>query len=118
MIKLNILVYRGETYQRNITISNFTRTITNLYFTVKKTDSDETVALQKTIGNGLTLMDYNEETNTYTYLLELCTDDTENLKTGDYGYDITITAEDYKKPIVMGRFRIEAVYTTKKDEVK
>lgn len=118
MEKLNISVYRGETYQRNITISNFTLPITNLYFTVKKTDSDKNVALQKTVGNGLTLMDYDEDTNTYTYLLELDTDDTENLKIGDYGYDITITAEDYKKPIVMGTFSIEAVYTTKKDEVK
>lgn len=115
MEKVDLSLYKGQTYQRNFTISGLSLDITQLYFTVKESTDNKNIALQKKIGDGITLMDYTD--GVYTYLLELNTNDTENLKADfDYGYDITLKSNDIKVPIVMGKFVISPVYTRKRDE--
>lgn len=119
MEKVNIELYRGQTYQRNIVISNFKGTITKMYFTVKEDTDSKTVVLQKKINDGIKLMDVDKEGNLI-YLLNLLPKDTENLKTDfNYGYDITVIADGdnyIKEPIVMGNFRVLPVYTTRREE--
>lgn len=115
MEKVDLSLYKGQTYQRNFTISDLSLEITQLYFTVKESTDSKVVALQKKIGDGITLMDNTD--GVYTYLLELNTDDTENLKSDfDYGYDITLKSNNVKIPIIMGKFVISPVYTRKRDE--
>lgn len=115
MEKVDIDLYKGQTYQRNFVISGFSLDITQLYFTVKESTDSKVVSLQKKLGDGITLMDNSN--GTYTYLLEINSDDTENLKSDfEYGYDITLKSGSIKEPIVMGKFIVNPVYTRKRDE--
>ena len=120
MEKLNLKIYKGQTYQRNFIISDFDYDINQIYFTVKEQPDNKYVALQKKLNDGIQLMDIDEKTGAKIYLLSIEPDDTENLKTTyNYGYDITIRAGNnnfIKEPIIMGSFCIEPVYTTKKEE--
>lgn len=115
MEKVNLSLYKGQTYQRNFIISDFDLPITQIYFTVKENIEDKNIVLQKKIGSGITLMDYTG--GVYTYLLELDSNDTEELKSAKYGYDITLKSNDIKVPIIMGEFIINSVYTRKRDEL-
>lgn len=115
MEKVNLFLYKGQTYQRNFVISNFTMPITQIYLTVKKKADDKNVVFQKKIGSGITLMDYTD--GIYTYLFEIESNDTEYLKTDyKYGYDITLKSDDFKMPIAIGELVINPVYTRKCDE--
>lgn len=120
MEKVNLEIYKGQTYQRNFIISNLDYEIHQIYFTVKEQPDYKIVAMQKKLNDGITLMDVDEETGARTYLLTIDSNDTENLKTNyKYGYDITIRAGEnsfIKEPLVTGSFKVLPVYTTKKEE--
>lgn len=114
MEKVNMSLYKGQTYQRNLTITDPPYEITQIYFTVKDNITSKNVTLQKKLGDGIELMDI--EDNVYTYLITIDSSDTNELKSGTYGYDITVKSNDIKEPIIMGDFVIEDVYTGKKEE--
>lgn len=115
MEKVDLSLYKGQTYQRIFTVSGLDVDITQVFFTVKGSVDDKNFAFQKRIGDGITLMDYVD--GVYTYVLEIMPDDTENLSKSEYGYDITIKSNDIKfPPIIMGKLLIEPVYTRKRDE--
>ena len=53
--------YRGDTYSRDFTIEGYTSPIDKVFFTVKENVEDKKPVLQKTLGNGITLVDEDEE---------------------------------------------------------
>ncbi len=111
----NIVFYLGDTYSRDITILKYTKAITDVFFTVKINDTYKKYVLQKTLNNGITLVDEgtNEDGDYYrTYNLNIDAIDTDNLKPDtDYTFDIEIispgvTSTFIKKTIVTGIFKV------------
>lgn len=82
-----------------------------LYFTVKKDANSNTVIIQKTIDNGITISD-----DGYIHV-RLESDDTAELPYGQYGYDIELkTAEGIVKTLLIGTITLTEEFTFKGDE--
>lgn len=119
--------YIGDTYTRDLTITGYSAEITEMYFSVKKNNKDKNTVLQKTLDNGITLVDiqYDDEGNivsrTYNLLIEA--NDTEELRPDfDYSFDIEIVSpgvdnNDIKKTIITGIFRVNNTTTRNYNEV-
>lgn len=95
--------YIGDTYSRDFTLTGYSETIDEVYFTVKKSDKDKNFILQKTLDNGITLVD--DEPRTYNILIDATDTETLNVDT-EYPFDIEIvttkTEGDIKKTIIKG----------------
>lgn len=104
--------YRGDTYSRSFSVSGWGHSIDKIFFTVKENEANKRFCLQKTLDNGITLMDTKED-GTKTYNLFICCTDTDKLKTDvDYSFDVeihSIVANDtIKKTIITGTLRLKA----------
>ena len=115
----------GDTYVRNFAILKYTSDIDEVYFSVKKSDDDKKVILQKTLDNGITLMDDVLEggVRKRTYQLWIDADDTEDMKVDvEYPFDIEIVTEkedtDIKQTIIKGTVTLSAATTRKWNEVE
>ena len=96
---------RGDTgafkFQRlDMSGDPITSTPDAMFFTVKKSFSDNAYVLQKTLSD-MTL----KEDNFWHFVLE--PGDTASLAYGSYVYDIEVTADGYVKTIAKGKLMIE-----------
>lgn len=114
----------GNTFEKTIIVSVYNDDIDEMYFTVKKSNSDENYVLQKTLENGITIVeDKIEEGIRYrTYNLMIDADDTEGMKTNfEYPFDIKIvtkkTETDIKGTILEGVIILDDATTRKWNEV-
>lgn len=102
--------YRGDTYTRDFTLTGWSLSVDKVYFTVKEKVQDKNAVLQKTLRNGITLVEETEEGKTFN--LTICCTDTDELKTEyEYVFDIEIhsIAEDgevIKKTIITGTMNL------------
>lgn len=124
MIETNFEFFIGNTYERNITISNYDDDIDEMYFSVKKSDSDKRVVLQKTLDNGITLMSDEtiDDVRYRTYQLVIDSDDTEGMKPDvEYPFDVKIVTikdeDEIKETIVKGNVTLSAATTRVWNEV-
>ena len=107
--------YRGDTYSRDFDITGFSLPIEKVFFTVKENLEDKKFALQKTYGDGISLV--NEEGDTRTYNLTICCVDTDKMKADfDYVFDIEIHSPiigdmPVKRTIITGTLRLKASAT-------
>lgn len=107
--------YRGDTYSRDFRITGWELPITKVYFTVKENNENKRPALQKTLDNGITLVE--EEGTTKVYNLLICCTDTDKMKTDyDYMFDIEIHSPELngdiiKKTIITGKLKVKASST-------
>ena len=125
MIETNFEFFIGNTYERNITISNYEDDIDEMYFSVKKSDSDKRVILQKTLDNGITLMSDEtiDDVRYRTYQLVIDSDDTEGMKPDvEYPFDVKIVTikdeDEIKETIVKGNVTLSAATTRVWNEVE
>ena len=125
MIETNFEFFIGNTYERNITISNYDDDIDEMYFSVKKSDSDKRVVLQKTLDNGITLMSDEtiEDVRYRTYQIVIDSDDTEGMKPDvEYPFDVKIVTikddNEIKETIVKGNVTLSAATTRVWNEVE
>lgn len=108
--------YRGDTYQRTITIKGWENKIDSIYFTVKNKDTDKDPILQKTLGKGIIKVDGDNEASTF--LLTIDATDTDNMKTNyEYKFDIEIISGKIKKTIIDGTLRLNTDITKTINEV-
>lgn len=112
--------YRGDTYQRDFTVTGWSLSISDVYFTVKENIENKRFALQKKIGDGITLVSDEEGIKTYNLLIS--SKDTENMKIDtDYTFDIEIHSEGVdgeilKKTIITGTLRLKGSATKRCNE--
>lgn len=81
-----------------------------IYFTVKETHYKKEVVIQKTIDD----MEFDEQGY---YHLIITPEDTNELKYGEYVFDIEVIVEEYKKTLIKGTFKIEEEVTFAENEV-
>ena len=107
--------YRGDTYSRNFSISGWNKEITKVYFTVKENTENKQYVLQKRYGEGIFLLEENNDRITYNITID--STDTDDLKTNfDYVFDIEIhspgtTSIPIKMTIITGTFKLKASAT-------
>ncbi|WP_298061733.1 hypothetical protein [uncultured Rikenella sp.] len=78
-----------------------------LYFTIKYSNTDENILIQKTLKNGIK---YN--TNDKYYYITINPEDTNNLPYGKYYYDIEVIKDNnYKQTIAIGEINITSEVT-------
>ena len=107
--------YRGDTYSRDFVITGYRLPISKVYFTVKENVEDKKASLQKTLNNGITLVEESEDTKAYNLLIN--STDTDDMK-ADYNYvfDIEIHSpgtdnKPIKKTIITGTLKLKASST-------
>lgn len=107
--------YRGDTYTRNFSLL-WSKKITDVFFTVKKTSDDKKSLIHKRLGDGINLMDITDDGNVY--LLTIEAEDTENMAVNtDYYFDIEVLSNNIKQTPIIGVLTLKEDYTRRKDEV-
>lgn len=107
--------YRGDTYTRDFTVTGWSFPVSKVFFTVKEDIEKKNFVLQKTLDNGITLVD--ESNGEQTFNLKICCTDTDNMKIDtDYTFDIEIhskgtNGEILKKTIITGIVRLKGSAT-------
>ena len=112
--------YRGDTYTRDFIVKGWSLPVSNMYFTVKERVDNKKACLQKTLNNGITLVETTEEGHAFN--LNICCTDTDCLKVDtDYVFDIEIHSnvegEIVKKTIATGILRLKPSATRSCNEV-
>lgn len=114
--------FKGDTYTRNFTIEGLSLPISKVYFTVKENTENKNFDLQKTLKNGITLVEENKETNSRTYNINIDATDTDNMKTDtDYSFDVEIQSQIndnlvYKQTVITGVLRLKDSATSTYNE--
>ena len=106
--------YRGDTYSRDFVITGYSLPISKVYFTVKENVEDKKASLQKTLNNGITLVEESEDTKAYNLLIN--STDTDDMK-ADYNYvfDIEKKYEPYLSNVKLILFTDTAENICKRD---
>lgn len=80
--------------------------------TAKSNPNSKKIAFQKTLGNGIELLDDGY------YHVTIEPEDTSHLKYGDYGYDLEITTgTGIVKTLIVGIITLTDEYTHKEDKI-
>ena len=110
-VTTNIEYFIGDTYERNFIVKKYTYDIDAVFFSVKKSNGDKKTVLQKTLDNGITLVDDvvvdNERRRTYQLMINA--EDTEDMTPEqEYEFDVEIVTNkddtDLKQTIITGNF--------------
>lgn len=120
MIETEFNFVRGTTYSRNFNLNDYESNIDEMYFVVKENENDRLPAIKKTLGNGITQLETEDE-NVKAYNLLIDADDTENLKIRKpYPFDIKVVSytngNPAKKVIITGTITLEPNITWKINE--
>ena len=111
MVETDFEYFIGDTYERNFIVKKYTDDIDSVFFSVKKSNGDKKTVLQKTLGNGITLVDDvvvdNERRRTYQLMINA--EDTEDMTPEqEYEFDVEIVTNkddtDLKQTIITGNF--------------
>ena len=98
---LNLSMVRGDTFSFDVVLSELdSSSIRSIYFTVKKKATDEAVVFQKSLGNGVTLVEEG------TYRVRVAPEDTDGVAAGRYSYDLQIGVENDVYTVLMGALKI------------
>lgn len=110
-ITTNIEYFIGDTYERNFIVKKYTDNIDSVFFSVKKSNGDKKTILQKTLDDGITLVDDvvvdNERRRTYQLMINA--EDTEDMTPEqEYEFDVEIVTNkddaNIKQTIITGNF--------------
>lgn len=115
LINENFKFIKGDTYTRNFSVTKSEIfSITQIYYTVK-TQQNGKPLLQKTIGNGITLI--TEDENKLYYAITFEASDTDKLKTSiEYLHDIEVVSGRIKQTLLKGKLILDEEVTTYKNE--
>ena len=103
----NLSMIRGDTFSFDLVLSDLDgSSIRSVFFTVKRKAADTDVVLQKTLENGISLL---EET---TYRVRVAPEDTTGVAAGKYAYDLQIGVENDVYTVLMGTLQIIQDVTT------
>ena len=106
--KNNIRHVKGDTFTHTIIVEGLGQDVDSIYFTCRDGLNDNSeILIEKCLNDGITYMDYDEETDTRTYVVRIPPDDTKDLQSGVYYYDEQIGINSDIFTIMKGKFIIE-----------
>ena len=106
--KNDIRNVKGDTFSCAFTIENLEQSIETAKFTCRDSLNDNSnVLFQKTLNNGISLVETDNEHDIKKYAVRIAPNDTKNLQAGTYYYDLEIGVNSDVFTIMKGRFIIE-----------
>lgn len=78
----------------------------NILFTCKGNPDDSEYIFRRQIGDGISLLSYDEDQDILTYTLRIAPDDTENISCGRYFYDLEVTVNSDVFTLLRGRLEL------------
>ena len=104
----NLKMVRGDTFSFGIEYDfddESTQDLDTCYFSCKLNSDDDEYVFQKSIGDGISKVDDNQ------YRVRIAPEDTQNIKTGKYYYDLQIGLNNDVFTIIKGVLTIEREIT-------
>lgn len=104
----NIRHVKGDTFSCAVEINGLGQDLDSIYFTCRDTLNDNSnVLFQKSLGNGITLVEYNEHKDIRKYAVRVAPADTQSIQAGSYFYDLQVSVNNDVFTIMKGNFIIE-----------
>ena len=99
---------KGDTYSSSLTVENLGQDIDSAYFTCRDSLNDNSnVLFQKSLNNGISLVEYDEENDIRKYAIRVAPEDTKDIQSGTYYYDLQVNVTNDVFTIMKGKFIIE-----------
>ena len=106
--KNDIRHVKGDTYSSAMVIENLGQALDTAYFTCRENLNDDSEKLfVKSLNNGITQVEYDDENDIRKYAVRIAPSDTKNLQSGAYYYDLEIGVNGDIFTIMKGKFIIE-----------
>jgi hypothetical protein len=106
--KNDIRHVKGDTFSCGFTIENLGQDIETAKFTCRDSLNDNSeVLFQKSLNNGISLVETDVQHDIKKYAVRVPPDNTQNLQTGTYYYDLEIGVNNDIFTVMKGRFIIE-----------
>ena len=83
-MKKNLNMIRGDTFSFTVEIENLNEALDSCYFSCKKSINDENYTFQKSLNDGITMIETNK------YKIRIDPNDTHDIEVGTYIYDLQI----------------------------
>lgn len=104
----NIVHTKGDTFSCGFTVEDLGQDIETAKFTCRDSLNDNSnVLFQKTLNDGITLVETDAEKDIKKYAVRVAPNDTKNLQAGTYYYDLEIGVNNDIFTIMKGRFVLE-----------
>lgn len=104
----NIRHVKGDTFSSALTIEELGQDLDSIYFTCRDTLNDNSsILFEKSLNNGITLVEYDKENDIRKYAIRINPDDTKEIQSGIYFYDLQISVNRDVFTIMKGRFILE-----------
>lgn len=99
---------RGDTYSSTLDVEGLGQDLDGVYFTCKTSRNDNAeILFQKKLYDGINLAEYDADTDTRKYSIRISPDDTKNLQSGTYYYDLRVLINQDVFTVMRGLFIIE-----------
>lgn len=107
-IRKEITMVKGDTLAFNFQIQGLDGAEpANIFFTCREKPESESFYFQRSLTEGISVIDYDSNTDTTTYSIRVRPDETADLTAGRYYYDLQITVDDDTLTLMKGRLNIE-----------
>ncbi len=104
----DFVMVRGDTLAFGVEIEGLGQDLDTCYFSCKTDPSDTNYVFQKSLDDGITVVEQGK------YRVRVAPDDTENLNTGKYFYDLEIGINGDIYTVLRGK--LEIVYDITREE--
>lgn len=104
----DFVMVRGDTLAFGVEIEGLGQDLDTCYFSCKTDPSDTSYVFQKSLDDGITVVEQGK------YRVRVAPDDTENLNTGKYFYDLEIGINGDIYTVLRGK--LEIVYDITREE--
>ena len=99
---------KGDTFSCALVVEGLGQDLESIFFTCRENLNDNSeILFQSTLGDGVSLVEYDEENDIRKYAIRIEPSKTENLQSGTYYYDEEIRVNNDVFTIMKGRFIIE-----------
>lgn len=106
--KNDIKHIKGDTFSCGLVVEDLEQNLDTAYFTCRENLNDNSESLfVKSLNNGISLVEYDEENDIRKYAVRLDPNDTKDLQSGTYYYDLEIGVNGDVFTIMKGKFIIE-----------
>ena len=105
--KNDIKHVKGDTYSSALVVEGLGQELDTIYFTCRDSLNNDSEALfVKSLNNGITQVEYDQEKDIRKYSVRIAPEDTEELQSGTYHYDLEIGVNDDIFTVMKGKFII------------
>lgn len=106
--KNNIRHIKGDTFSSALVIEELGQDLDSVYFTCRDSlNDDSNILFEKELDDGITLVEYDSENDIRKYAVRVNPDDTKNIQSGTYFYDLQVGVNNDIFTIMKGKFIIE-----------